>query len=64
MSSAIFFAPNASTHGLLRQYFPKGTDLSIVTHDQLDHAAHSLNTRPRQTLSDMTPSEKLAEVLQ
>ncbi len=40
------------------------TDLSRVTHDQLDHAAYSLNTRPRQTLGDMTPSEKLAQVLQ
>jgi IS30 family transposase len=55
---------NENTNGLLRQYFPKGTDLSKVTQDQLDHAAHSLNTRPRQTLGDMTPSEKLAQVLQ
>jgi len=55
---------NENTNGLLRQYFPKGTDLSIVTQDQLDHAAYSLNTRPRQTLGDMTPSEKLAQVLQ
>jgi len=55
---------NENTNGLLRQYFPKGTDLSKVTQDQLDHAGHSLNTRPRQTLSDMTPSEKLAQVLQ
>ena len=53
-----------NTNGLLRQYFPKGTDLSIVTQDQLDQAAYSLNTRPRQTLDDMTPSDKLAEVLQ
>ena len=55
---------NENTNGLLRQYFPKGTDLSLVSQDQLDHAAHSLNTRPRQTLGDMTPSEKLAQVLQ
>ena len=55
---------NENTNGLLRQYFPKGTDLSKVSQDQLDHAAYSLNTRPRQTLGDMTPSEKLAEVLQ
>ena len=55
---------NENTNGLLRQYFPKGTDLSKVTQDQLDHAAYSLNTRPRQTLNDMTPSEKLAQVLQ
>jgi IS30 family transposase len=55
---------NENTNGLLRQYFPKGTDLSKVTQEQLDQAAYSLNTRPRQTLDDMTPSEKLAEVLQ
>jgi IS30 family transposase len=55
---------NENTNGLLRQYFPKGTDLSKVTQDQLDQAAYSLNTRPRQTLNDMTPSEKLAQVLQ
>jgi IS30 family transposase len=55
---------NENTNGLLRQYFPKGTDLSQHTQHVLDQAAYSLNTRPRQTLRDMTPSEKLAEVLQ
>ena len=55
---------NENTNGLLRQYFPKGTDLSIHTQEDLNQAAYSLNTRPRQTLGDMTPSEKLAQVLQ
>jgi IS30 family transposase len=55
---------NENTNRLLREYSPKGTDLSVVTQDQLDHAAYSLNTRPRQTLGDMAPSDKLVEVLQ
>ena len=52
------------TNGLLRQYFPKGADMSLLTQADLDKAAHSLNGRPRQTLGGMSPSEKLAEVLQ
>jgi IS30 family transposase len=55
---------NENTNGLLRQYFPKGTDLSQHTQQDLDQAAYSLNTRPRQTLGGMTPSDKLAQVLQ
>jgi IS30 family transposase len=54
---------NENTNGLLRQYFPKTTDMATLTRQQLDQAAHSLNSRPRQTLGWMTPSQKLAEAL-
>jgi IS30 family transposase len=55
---------NENTNGLLRQYFPKRTDMSPLTQADLDKTAHSLNGRPRQSLDGMTPSENLAEVLQ
>jgi IS30 family transposase len=54
---------NENTNGLLRQYFPKGTNLRLHSQDDLDDAAYSLNNRPRETLGWLKPSEKLTELL-
>jgi IS30 family transposase len=53
---------NESTNGLLRQYMPKGTDLSKYSAADLEKIADSLNNRPRKRLGFMKPSEKFAEL--
>jgi len=52
---------NENTNRLLRQYFPKGTDISEFSQAKLSAVARQLNERPRKTLQYQTPAEKFAE---
>jgi IS30 family transposase len=54
---------NENTNGLLRQYFPKGTDLSLWGPGYLEHVAIEMNNRPRKTLNWLTPAEALDKLL-
>ena len=55
---------NENTNGLLRQYFPKGMDLTAVTPEDLDYAAAGLNGRLRKTLGWKTPAQALQQILE
>ena len=54
---------NENINGLIRQYLPKSTDLSIPTQNELDTIANSLNTRPRKVLGVKTPAQVLADLV-
>lgn len=55
---------NENTNGLLRQYFPKRTDLNIHSAEDLEFVAMQLNRRPRKTLNFDTPAERMAALLE
>lgn len=53
---------NENTNGLIRQYFPKGTDFELITEQQVKEVQNKLNNRPRKRLEFMTPNEKFFEL--
>ncbi|MHB0925581.1 MAG: transposase, partial [Gallionellaceae bacterium] len=54
---------NENTNGLLRQYFPKGIDLSAYSQAKLNGVARQLNQRPRKTLNYETPAERFGQAV-
>ena len=54
---------NENTNGLLRQYFPKGTDLSVHSPKKLLEVATELNDRPRKVLGGITPAQAMERIL-
>jgi len=54
---------NENTNGLVRQYFPKGTDFNKVSRYQIKKVQNLLNTRPRKTLNWLTPQEAFARII-